>query len=362
MRGRYRILLGMAAGVGKTYRMLLEGRQAQAEGRDVVVGYLEPHDRPETAALAEGLEIVPRLRSQHGTLELEEMDVDAVIRRAPELALIDELAHTNAPGMRNEKRYQDIAEVLDAGIDVISTVNVQHLESLNDAVFELTEVRVRETFPDRILEDADEVVLVDLTPEALRQRLEAGKVYPKERAATALLNFFRLENLGALRELALREVAEDTGHRRQVKGLDPLSRQAVAERVLVLVTPEPRSQRLLRRAWRSAQRLDTELDALWVRKPGQRLTDEEQVSLAALRRLAVILGAHFLEEESDGFLDAVRRVVNERGSTYVFVGTPNESRAREIVRGSLVSRLVRELPGIDIRVVANRAERKELAP
>src|SRR6478609_10714508 len=262
----------MAAGVGKTYRMLLEGRQAQEEGKDVVIGYLEPHDRPETKALAEGLEVVPRLRAQHGTLELEEMDVDAVIRRAPGLALIDELAHTNAPGMRHEKRWQDIEDVLDAGIDVISTVNVQHLESLNDAIFELTEVRVRETFPDGILEEADEVVLVDLTPEALQERLRAGKVYPKERAEAALLDFFRTENLSALRELALREVADDVEARRQTAVLDPLSQQAVNERVLVLVTPEPRSQRLLRRAWRSAQRLGSEVDALWVRKPGQKLS------------------------------------------------------------------------------------------
>ena len=182
MRGHYRILLGMAAGVGKTYRMLQEGRAAHADGRDVVIGYLEPHDRPETTALADGLEQVPRLRSTHGGLELEEMDVDAVIRRAPELALIDELAHTNAPEARNEKRWQDIDEVLVAGIDVISTVNIQHLESLNDAIAELTEVRVRETFPDQVLEDADEVVLVDLTPEALQERLRAGKVYSPDRA------------------------------------------------------------------------------------------------------------------------------------------------------------------------------------
>ena len=165
----------MAAGVGKTYRMLQEGRQAEAEGRDVVIGYLEPHDRPETAALAEGLEAVPRLRAAHGALELEEMDVDAVIRRAPELALVDELAHTNAPGVRNEKRYEDIEDVIAAGIDVISTVNIQHLESLNDSIFEITGVRVRETFPDRLLDDADEVVLVDLTPEALQERMRAGK-------------------------------------------------------------------------------------------------------------------------------------------------------------------------------------------
>jgi two-component system sensor histidine kinase KdpD len=177
VRGRYRILLGMAAGVGKTYRMLQEGQQAEVDGREVVIGYLEPHDRPETVAQADGLEVVPRLRAQHGGLELNEMDVDAVVRRAPELALVDELAHTNAPGTRNEKRYQDIEEILNAGIDVISTVNVQHLESLNDAIAELTDVRVRETFPDRVLEDADEVVLVDLTPEALQERLRAGKVY-----------------------------------------------------------------------------------------------------------------------------------------------------------------------------------------
>jgi two-component system sensor histidine kinase KdpD len=361
VRGRYRILLGMAAGVGKTYRMLQEGRQADEEGRDVVIGYLEPHERPETAALAEGLEVVPRLRAPHGDLTLEEMDVDAVIRRAPELALVDELAHTNAPGARNEKRYQDIDEILGAGIDVISTVNVQHLESLNDAVAELTEVRVRETFPDRILDEADEVVLVDLTPQALQERLRAGKVYPKERVEAALTNFFRTENLSALRELALREVAEDVEERRQTAVLDPLSRQAITERVLVLVTPEPRSQRLLRRAWRSAQRLGAELDALWVRRPGQELSDEEVTSLAALRRLAVILGAHFLEEEADDLVTTVREVSRERGTTYVFVGTPDESRRREVLRGSLVSALVRELPGIDIRVVANRADRQELA-
>ncbi len=361
-RGHYRILLGAAAGVGKTYRMLQEGRQAQAEGRDVVIGYLEPHERPETVALAEGLEVIPRVRARHGALELDEMDLDAVIRRAPEIALIDELAHTNAPGARNEKRYQDIDDVLDAGIDVISTVNVQHLESLNDAVFEMTDIRVRETFPDRILDEADEVVLVDLSPQALQDRLRAGKVYPKERAEAALLNFFRTENLSALRELALREVAEDVEARRRPTVLDPLSRQAVNERVLVLVTPQARSQRLLRRAWRSAQRLGADLDVLWVRRPGQKLSDEEATSLAALRRLAIVLGAQFLDEESDHLVAAVRRIVYERGSTYVFVGTPDERRRTEILRGSLVSSLVRELPGVDIRVVANRAERRELTP
>ena len=212
---------------------------------------------------------MPRRKAGHGSLELDEFDPDAVIRRAPELALVDELAHTNAPGSRNAKRYEDIDEVLEAGIDVISTVNVQHLESLNDAVFQLTGVRVREAFPDRILDDADEVILVDLSPEALQQRLRAGKVYPLERTEAALQNFFRADNLAALRELALREVVEDVGARRHTNVLDPLSRQAVSERILALVKPEPAAQRLLRRAWRSAQRLGADVDALWVRRPGR---------------------------------------------------------------------------------------------
>jgi two-component system sensor histidine kinase KdpD len=349
----------MAAGVGKTYRMLLEGRQANEEGQDVVIGYLEPHDRPETTALAEGLEVVHRLRTQHGALELEEMDRDAVLARAPALALIDELAHTNAAGMKNEKRWQDIDDVLDAGIDVISTVNIQHLESLNDAIFELTEVRVRETFPDGILDEADEVVLVDLSPEELRERLKAGKVYSKAQAEVALENFFRADKLGALRELVLREVAEDVEARRAARPLEPLSQTAVAERVLALVEPQPKSQRIMRRAWRSAQRFGTEMDALWVR-PDRPPTEEEATQLAALRRLAGILGANFLEEQGDDLVAAVRRVAVRRGSTYIFVGTPDESRRREIFGGSLLSRMVRELPGLDIRVVANRADRDRL--
>src|SRR5581483_11778618 len=347
----------MAAGVGKTYRMLQEGRQAQQEGRDVVIGYLEPHDRPETATLADGVEQVPHLVSSVGGTVLKEMDVDAVIGRKPELALVDELAHTNLPEARNRKRYEDIDEILAAEIDVTSTVNIQHLESLNDEIFEQTGVRVRETFPDRILDDADEVVLVDLTPEALRERLLAGKVYPGHQVERALQNFFRQENLAALRELVLREVAEDVEERRHRTVLDPLSQQAVAERILALVTPEARSQRLLRRAFRSGQRLGSEIDALWVRRPGKRLSDQEETSLAALRRLTTILGAHFLEVESDDLVETVKRVADERGCTYVFLGTPDESRLTEIRRGSLVSALIRALPGVDIRVVADRALR-----
>jgi two-component system sensor histidine kinase KdpD len=360
MRGRFRILLGAAAGVGKTYRMLQEGRQAAAEGVDVVIGYLEPHDRPETAALAEGLEILPRRRVEHQGVALQELDTEALVRRAPELALIDELAHTNAPGSANPKRYIDIEEVLDAGIDVISTVNVQHLESLNDTVFELTGVRVRETFPDRILDEADEVVLVDLAPQELQERLRAGKVYPKGRVETALENFFRTENLGALRQLALRELSEDVEARRETRVLDREAQQAILDRILVLVTPQPSSQRLLRRAWRSGQRLDAEIDVLWVRRPGQNLPEQETVALAALRRLAQILGAHFLEEESDDVIRTVRATVIDRGTTYLYLGTPERRRLEEALRGSFLARLIEALPGVDIRIAADRGRRREL--
>jgi two-component system sensor histidine kinase KdpD len=285
-----------------------------------------------------------------------------LIRRAPELALIDELAHTNAPGSRHHKRYQDIEEVLDAGIDVISTVNVQHLESLNDTVFELTGVRVRETFPDRILDEADEVVLVDLSPQELQDRLRAGKVYPMSRVETALANFFRTEKLGALRQLAQRELSEDVEARRETDVIDPAAQQAILDRILVLVTPQPSSQRLLRRAWRSAQRLGADIDVLWVRDPGERLSDDETVALAALRRLAQILGAHFLEEESGDVIAAVRAIVIDRGTTYVYIGTPERRRVEEIVHGAFLGRLIAALPGVDIRVAADRARRRELSP
>jgi two-component system sensor histidine kinase KdpD len=359
-RGKLRVYLGAAPGVGKTYAMLSEGRRRLERGTDVAVGFVEAHGRLHTQEMTEGLEIVPRRELPYRGAVFTEMDVDAVLARKPSVALVDELAHTNVPGSRNEKRWQDVEELLEAGIDVISTVNIQHLESLNDAIAELTEVRVRETFPDSVLEEADEIVLVDLTPEELQQRIRAGQVYAADRAEVALVNFFRADRLSALRELALREVAEDVESRRRHVVLDPLSRQAVAERVLALVTPEPRSQRILRRAWRSAERLGASLDALWVR-PARSPTPDEETQLAALRRLAIVLGAHFLEVDGDDLVRTVREVVLERGTTYVFVGTPDESRRREVLRGSLVSALVRELPGVDIRVVANRADRPETA-
>jgi two-component system, OmpR family, sensor histidine kinase KdpD len=372
-RGHYKIFLGMAAGVGKTYRMLQEAQAEREAGRDVVIAYLETHGRDDTAKQAEELEQLSRRRIEYRGASIEEMDLPAIFVRAPDLCLIDELAHTNAPGAEHRKRYEDIEDVLDAGIDVFSTVNVQHLESLNDRVAELTGVRVRETFPDRVLSSADEVVLVDLTPEALIQRLREGKVYPTERIAQSLNSFFRVENLSALREVALRQVAEEVDLKRipspsvELLGtrddkLADEASQAVAERVLALVTPRPRSQRLVRRAWRSATRLGAPLDLLYVARPGSPPRGEEREQLEALRRLSSVLGAHFLVEEGDDLAATAARVAAERGTTYVLIGDPAPRRGLRRLTESLPEQLLRQIPGADIRIVTDRASaRKEPA-
>jgi two-component system sensor histidine kinase KdpD len=364
-RGHHKVFLGMAAGVGKTFYMLLEGHAQQEGGRDVVMGLLETHGRAETAQLGEGLPIVPRRRVTYRETVLEEMDLPAILRRAPELCLIDELAHTNAPGVEHAKRYEDVEDVLSAGIDVLSTVNVQHLESLNDRVTELSGIRVRETIPDAILGRADEVVLVDVTPEALLDRLRAGKIYPPERIEAALNNFFRIENLSALREVALRQVAEEVGAKRlttelvgtREEGLTADAQQAVGERLLALVEPYPGAQRLVRRAWRSAQRLGAELDLLWVRRPGQRLSDDHERSLLALRQLASVLGATMFEEESDDLAAAIVDVASRRGTTYILMGRSRPARGLARLRVPLPQRLMERLPGLDVRIVADRSQR-----
>ncbi len=367
-RGRYKIFLGMAAGVGKTYQMLLEGQAEALAGRDVVIGYLEPHGRVATMAQADGLEVVPRRQLRYRDTVLEEMDLPAVLARAPELCLIDELAHTNAPGAEHIKRYQDIEDVLVAGIDVFSTVNVQHLESLNDQVADLTGTRVRETVPDAVIASADDVVLIDITPDSLIERLLAGKVYPPERIQTALNNFFKIENLSALREVALRQVAEEVeakripgdgsgGRRREDSLVNGHSASAIAERLLALVEPNASSQRVVRRAWRSAQRLGAELDVLWVTDSDEP-SDEERDHLAALRRLTSVLGAHLFVERGPDVALVTQRFARERGTTYVLTGTPSPRGALgRLVRPSLPFRLINLLPGVDVRIVADRTQR-----
>lgn len=369
-RGHLRVYVGMAAGVGKTYRMLVEGHAERSAGRDVAIGLLETHGRAETARLAEGLELIPRRRVPYRDIELEEMDLPAVLARAPEVCLIDELAHTNVPGVEHPKRYEDVDDVLAAGIDVLSTLNVQHLESLNDRVDELTGVRVRETIPDAVLARADEIVIIDLTPEELLERLRAGKVYPQERIETALNSFFRIENLAALREVALRQVAEEVGHKRLVnaagatlangRSISADAPQAVGERLLALVEPYPGAQRLVRRAWRSAQRLGGELDLLWVKPPHRKLSPDQERSLAALRELASVLGARLLVEESDTLATAVADVARRQGTTYILMGRGHPARGLARLRTPLPQRLMELLPGVDVRIVAERAARRAI--
>jgi two-component system sensor histidine kinase KdpD len=364
-RGRLKVFIGMAAGVGKTYRMLLEGHAEQEAGHDVVIGLLETHGRADTGRLAEGLPMVPRRRVRYRETVVEEMDLPTILHRRPEICLIDELAHTNVSGTEHAKRFEDIEAVLDAGIDVLSTLNVQHLESLNDHITELSGVRVRETIPDAILGRADEVVLIDLTPEALLDRLRAGKVYPAERVDAALNNFFKIENLSALREVALRQVAEEVGAKRlttelvgsREESLAAAAPQAVGERLLALVEPYPGTQRLVRRAWRSAQRLGAGLDLLWVRPPGKELSEDEERSLAALRQLASVLGARMFEEESDDLPGAVAELAGRRGTTYVLIGRSRPPRGLGRLRTPLPQRLMQRMPGVDVRIVADRSLR-----
>jgi two-component system sensor histidine kinase KdpD len=374
-RGHLKVFIGMAPGVGKTYRMLQEGRAEQDSGRDTAIGYLEPHGREETVAQAEGLETIPRRVVSYRGRELEEMDLPAILARSPELCLIDELAHTNAPGVEHEKRYEDVRQVLEAGIDVLSTVNVQHLESLNDQVARLTGAQVRETIPDEILSSADEVVLIDLTPEALIARLRAGKVYRPERVPAALNNFFKIENLSALRETALRQVAEEVEVKRLVREHPAPARrdeeglavagepapQTISERLLAIATLDRESEHVVRRAWRSAQRLDAELDVLVVRPPGRAPSAEDRRRLEDLRRLVAMLGARLRVEEGEDVAALAIATARALGSTYVLIGRPVPRRGLGRLLGgseSLLGRLLEGLPGVDVRIVADPALRR----
>jgi two-component system sensor histidine kinase KdpD len=365
-KGRLKVFLGMAAGVGKTFRMLREAQAEAENGRDVVIGYLEPHDRDETIAEATSLEQVPRRTVEYKGTRVQEMDTAAVIARHPELALVDELAHTNAPGAEHAKRYADVDDILAAGIDVFTTMNVQHLESLNDQISEFTGTRVRETVPDSILSRADDVVLIDLTPETLIDRLRAGKIYPAERIPSALNNFFKIENLTSLRTIALRQVADDVEAKRLTveappRRLDRIGEkavpQAVGERAMALITPHPRSQRIIRRAWRSAQRLGCPLDVLWVAPHGHEPSGEERAQVDAISNLASVLGVNLVIEHGDDVIETIRRAAEQRGTTYILLGPPSKRKGvSRWSRPSIVDRLLNELPGIDIRIVADHAQ------
>jgi two-component system, OmpR family, sensor histidine kinase KdpD len=362
-QGRLRIYLGMAAGVGKTYAMLNEGQRRKSRGTDVVIGYVETHNRPLTAAQIGDLEIVPRRPMTYRGVTLEEMDLDALLQRRPQVALVDELAHTNAPGSRNAKRYQDVEELLAAGVTVISTLNIQHLEGLNDLVEAITGVRQRETVPDRVLDEADEVELVDIAPEALQSRLRHGNVYPQERAERALANYFSQGNLTALRDLALRRVAEKTEtqlemlmeeHADRDRGM---ARATPAELVMVAFDKEPNARWLLRSGWRLARGLKAQLLAVAIVPPGHLATCDHDATMVEARRLAEDLGAETLCIEGADVASALASLAAERHVTHVVLGQPTLHRWwQELLRPSVAQRLLRARLRADIHVVRLRDE------
>ena len=358
-RGRMKVFFGASPGVGKTYAMLQAAHARRAEGVDVVVACVETHGRPETGALLEGLPVLPRRKIEHRGIVLEEMDVDAVLARRPGLALVDELAHTNAPGCRHAKRWQDVAELLDAGIDVLTTLNVQHVESLNDVVAKVTGVIVRETVPDAFLDGADEMTLVDLPPAELLRRLKEGKVYVPERAERALSRFFQEGNLIALRELALRRTAErvdaellDWRDATAVEGV-----WATTDRLLVCVGPSPFSARIVRAARRMAAGLKAPWIAVWVRTPATaRLTAEDRARAEENLRLAQRLGAEVTTLDAESVAHALLEYARERQVTKIVVGKPAGRRLLSRWKPSLVDALVEGSGDVDVYVITGDLE------
>ncbi|MBL8670143.1 MAG: sensor histidine kinase KdpD [Alphaproteobacteria bacterium] len=353
-RGRLKVFLGAAPGVGKTYAMLQSGRRAKADGADIVVGIVETHGRRETEDLLAGLEILPRRAVEYQGRVLTELDLDAALKRKPKLVLVDELAHTNAPGSRHPKRYQDVGELLDAGIDVHTTLNVQHLESLNDVVQKITRIRVRETLPDRVLEEADEVELVDITPEELIKRLKEGKVYVPGNAQRALDHFFKAGNLTALRELALRRTAE----RVDSQMVDYMRRHAIegpwpaGERILVCVGPDPLGPELVRTARRMADLMSGYWVALHVERPGQAgLAEAEQARVDETLRLAEHLGGEAVRILGDDLPGELLRYARGHNITQVVLGRVRSSRWAVLTRRSLVHEVVRRSSGIAVHVI-----------
>ena len=348
-RGKHKIFIGMAPGVGKTFRMLEEGHRLKSEGIDVVIGLLETHGRKQTAAKGEGLEIVPKKQMLRGEKILNEMDADAVIERRPQLALIDELAHTNIPGSLREKRYQDVEEILKAGIDVFSTLNIQHIESLNDLVARITGVVVRERVPDRVLEAADEIVVVDVTPETLEDRLLEGKIYAPEKIEQSLENFFQRRHLIALRELALREVADNVeDEAATLKGQSC----NIHERVLVCASTYPNSLQLLRRGARIASYMNAQFYAVFVNDPDRFLTKAESLHVETCEKLCQEFNGKFLRVNGTNIAKAISEVAKQYRITQIVIGESQQSRWKLLLRGSLTQQLVRSLKHVDLHIIA----------
>lgn len=349
-RGKHKIFIGMAPGVGKTYRMLEEAQHRKQEGCDVVIGLLETHGREETAQKAVGLEAVPLKEIQWGGRPFLEMDTAGIVARRPQLVLVDELAHTNIPGSEREKRYQDVEYLLDQGIDVYSTINIQHLESLNDLVHQISGILVRERVPDRLLDDADEVIVVDVTPETLQERLKEGKIYAPAKVDQALRNFFQRRNLVALRELALREVANNLEE--EIQERDSPNYCAIQERVLVCVSTYPNSIQLLRRGARIAGQMNGRLFVLFVASPERFLTKAEVLHIETCKRLCDDFGGEFLRVEATDVVEVIVDVARTHHVTQIVVGESHRRPWFLSLRRSIVQRLMRVIPHVDLHIIA----------
>ncbi|MCE5243687.1 MAG: universal stress protein [Desulfobacteraceae bacterium] len=357
-RGRLKIYLGYCAGVGKTWQMLEEAHRLRNEGIDVVVGLLETHGRRETEALAEGLEIVPRRRQEYRGITIEEMDPDAILARTPQVVLVDELAHTNVPGSRHAKRYEYVLDLLSSGIHVISTLNLQHLESLYDTVEKIAGIKVHERIPDTVIADADEIVNVDLTTEDLGKRLEEGKIYPKERVGTALANFFRKTNLEQLRELTLREIASQIDLRsRETHDADI---PATPDQVMVCLSSRgPNSEMLLRYASRLAGKLNRNWYAIYVQTPSEEPTvidSQTQRVLSGTLTLARQLGAMVFTYKGEDIADTILRFAREYRVGHIVIGSPRQTSFLDRLLGNtdIVQRLIEKARGITVVVLDTR--------
>ena len=366
-KARFKIFLGYAAGVGKTYQMLDEGQELRRKGLDVVIGYFEPHGRQDTIARTEGLEIIPRREIVYRGTAFQEMDTEAILRRKPEVCLVDELAHTNVPGSQHTKRWQDVQVLLDAGVTVLTSLNIQHLESLNDQVWQMTGVRVRETLPDWVVDQADEIVVVDVTPRALRHRLERGVIYSREKAEKALENFFAEHNLSALREIAMRHAAHEIEEKLSVgdgstpsAGLQDSSPSAEAsgrkECILICIDERPSAAVLIRRGRRVADYLRAECLAIYV-SPDPALSDLSQEQREAVEKhlgFARNLRIEASVIKGDVVADGIVEFARTRQATQIFMGRSPAGGWKHRLRGSTLHRVVRLARDMQITIVAER--------
>jgi len=356
-QGIFKVFLGYAPGVGKTYSMLSEGIRRNSRGEDVVIGVVETHGRKGIAELAAQLEIVPRRQMQYKGAAFEEMDVDAIVKRRPQVALVDELAHTNIEGSKHRKRYDDVLELLDANIDVLSTINVQHIESLTPLVQNITGVTVRETVPDWVMQRVHEIVLADLTPEALQTRMKRGDIYPTERAERALGNFFKPQNLIALRELALQQMtrAVDRSLESYLEKEGAGLTVGLRERIAVCISSNPAAQYLIARTARMAQRTDAEFYVVYV-DIGSDGTPENQRTLAQNIRFAENLGAYVIRTKGKSVAEAVAGLVREKHITQIVFGRSAQSGWRRYLYLSAVHRFLRDAPPVDVHIVTQEVK------